>query len=75
MMLSANSGGLVNENWGEYGTNGINGTNGKFPGDFSACSVAPIITLNIKDFVGAMMSLGLVVMSPDEFVVRLTGSE
>jgi hypothetical protein len=28
--MLANSAGLVNERWGEYGTNGINGTDGKF---------------------------------------------
>lgn len=43
--------------------------------DCAMSASAPIVTLNIKDFVGAMVSLGLVVMTPDEFVVKLIGSE
>jgi hypothetical protein len=39
VILLANSIGLVNESRGEYGTNGINGTNGKIPEKLSVCSV------------------------------------
>jgi hypothetical protein len=39
LILLANSAGLVNKKAEDYGTNGINGTDGRIPETLSVCSV------------------------------------
>jgi hypothetical protein len=48
MRRLANSEGLVNERWGEDGTNGINGTDGKIPEKLSGCSVCSVFSPDIS---------------------------